>query len=63
MKIYKDIEIESSDLPDRDLFELLEERIESKYIFSTKEYQKEKQGEIDLMVEKLAEIRVWLLGY
>lgn len=63
MRISKEVEIETSDFKDSDLFQELEERIENKFILHTEEHQKKMQSEVDAMVVKLAEIRKWLLGY
>lgn len=60
MLIDKEIEIDSSDFKTNDLTQELEDRIESKYIICTVEYQKEKAPQIAEMLRKLQEIHLWL---
>lgn len=59
MKIYTDVEIDSNDLSDNDLFGELAERLQYKYVLRTDEYQKSKEPEVDAMLAKLEEIRLW----
>jgi len=63
MDIIKQIEIDSNDFQDDELFQELERKIECKFILHTEEYQKKMKPDMDAQIQKLTEIRKWLLGY
>lgn len=59
MRIYKDIEIDADDLSFDDLQAELKDRLASKFILCTDEYQKEKEPEVQEMLKKFDEVMEW----
>lgn len=60
--IYKEFEFDISEIKNEDFFEELQERIDNSTILYTNEAQEKAKPKIDELLEKMYEIRDWLIA-